>query len=180
MPLSLPSRLREILEIAEDMEIDIPHIWLYLAELITPILQEEGIPMEELFRWGLYPCAGLLWGPGGGTCNNHVACAPQGDNKAPGAPWEGHHTAGRGAGLIVQGHGKCILLTQFPAYVLGLAQGRGRTLLHMERVAVGNAPCCTWELGQLAAGWGAVALRADLRFSCRARRLRASCGGMGD
>uniref|UniRef100_A0A8U8ASY4 Uncharacterized protein n=1 Tax=Geospiza parvula TaxID=87175 RepID=A0A8U8ASY4_GEOPR len=42
--------LRKILEIAEDMEIDIPHIWLYLAELITPILQEEGIPMEELFR----------------------------------------------------------------------------------------------------------------------------------
>ncbi|NXF02030.1 IF4G1 factor, partial [Smithornis capensis] len=42
--------LQEILEIAEDMEIDIPHIWLYLAELITPILQEEGIPMEELFR----------------------------------------------------------------------------------------------------------------------------------
>ncbi|NXO78876.1 IF4G1 factor, partial [Sitta europaea] len=42
--------LREILETAEDMEIDIPHIWLYLAELITPILQEEGIPMEELFR----------------------------------------------------------------------------------------------------------------------------------
>ncbi|NXP98437.1 IF4G1 factor, partial [Vidua macroura] len=42
--------LWEILEIAEDMEIDIPHIWLYLAELITPILQEEGIPMEELFR----------------------------------------------------------------------------------------------------------------------------------
>ncbi|NXV37727.1 IF4G1 factor, partial [Rissa tridactyla] len=42
--------LREILEVAEDMEIDIPHIWLYLAELITPMLQEEGIPMEELFR----------------------------------------------------------------------------------------------------------------------------------
>ncbi|NXP29004.1 IF4G1 factor, partial [Scytalopus superciliaris] len=42
--------MREILEVAEDMEIDIPHIWLYLAELITPILQEEGIPMEELFR----------------------------------------------------------------------------------------------------------------------------------
>lgn len=46
----LPCRLREILEMAEDMEIDIPHIWLYLAELITPILQEDGIPMEELFR----------------------------------------------------------------------------------------------------------------------------------
>ncbi|XP_067392701.1 eukaryotic translation initiation factor 4 gamma 1 isoform X2 [Emydura macquarii macquarii] len=42
--------VHEILEIAEDMEIDIPHIWLYLAELITPILREGGIPMEELFR----------------------------------------------------------------------------------------------------------------------------------
>uniref|UniRef100_A0ABM5G412 Eukaryotic translation initiation factor 4 gamma 1 isoform X3 n=1 Tax=Pogona vitticeps TaxID=103695 RepID=A0ABM5G412_9SAUR len=42
--------LNEILEIGEDMEIDIPHIWLYLAEIITPILREGGIPMEELFR----------------------------------------------------------------------------------------------------------------------------------
>ncbi|XP_008114435.1 eukaryotic translation initiation factor 4 gamma 1 isoform X3 [Anolis carolinensis] len=42
--------LHEILEIGEDMEIDIPHIWLYLAEIITPILKEDGIPMEELFR----------------------------------------------------------------------------------------------------------------------------------
>ncbi|MGH0128178.1 UNVERIFIED_CONTAM: hypothetical protein FKN15_044826 [Acipenser sinensis] len=42
--------LLEILEIAEDMEIDIPHIWLYLAELITPMLHEGGIPMEELFK----------------------------------------------------------------------------------------------------------------------------------
>ncbi|XP_054839267.1 eukaryotic translation initiation factor 4 gamma 1 isoform X2 [Eublepharis macularius] len=42
--------LHEILEIGEDMEIDIPHIWLYLAEIITPILREGGIVMEELFR----------------------------------------------------------------------------------------------------------------------------------
>uniref|UniRef100_A0A8C8RGY9 Eukaryotic translation initiation factor 4 gamma 1 n=1 Tax=Pelusios castaneus TaxID=367368 RepID=A0A8C8RGY9_9SAUR len=42
--------VHEILEVAEDMEIDIPHIWLYLAELINPILREGGIPMEELFR----------------------------------------------------------------------------------------------------------------------------------
>ncbi|KAM5164385.1 eukaryotic translation initiation factor 4 gamma 1 isoform 1-T1 [Mantella aurantiaca] len=40
----------EVLEVAEDMEIDIPHIWLYLAELISPVLIEGGIPMEELFR----------------------------------------------------------------------------------------------------------------------------------
>lgn len=43
-------RLQEILEVAEDMEIDIPHIFLYLAELITPMLHEGGIPMGELFR----------------------------------------------------------------------------------------------------------------------------------
>ncbi|XP_030073011.1 eukaryotic translation initiation factor 4 gamma 1 isoform X2 [Microcaecilia unicolor] len=42
--------LQEILEIAEDMEIDIPHIWLYLAEIITPVLLEGGIAMGELFR----------------------------------------------------------------------------------------------------------------------------------
>nr|XP_046244410.1 eukaryotic translation initiation factor 4 gamma 1-like isoform X2 [Scatophagus argus] len=42
--------LQEILELAEDMAIDIPHIWLYLAELITPMLHEGGIPMGELFR----------------------------------------------------------------------------------------------------------------------------------
>ena len=43
-------RLQEILEVAEDMAIDIPHMWLYLAELITPMLHEGGIPMGELFR----------------------------------------------------------------------------------------------------------------------------------
>lgn len=46
------SRLQEILEIADDMAIDIPHIWLYLAEIITPMLQEGGIPMGQLFRLG--------------------------------------------------------------------------------------------------------------------------------
>lgn len=43
-------RLQEILELAEDMAIDIPHIWLYLSELIMPMLHEGGIPMGELFR----------------------------------------------------------------------------------------------------------------------------------
>uniref|UniRef100_A0A3P8V5I3 Eukaryotic translation initiation factor 4 gamma 1 n=1 Tax=Cynoglossus semilaevis TaxID=244447 RepID=A0A3P8V5I3_CYNSE len=42
--------LHEILEMAEDMAIDIPLIWLYLAELLTPMLHEGGIPMGELFR----------------------------------------------------------------------------------------------------------------------------------
>lgn len=42
--------LFEILELAEDMEIDIPHVWLYLAELVMPILQDGGVSMGELFR----------------------------------------------------------------------------------------------------------------------------------
>ncbi|XP_051944025.1 eukaryotic translation initiation factor 4 gamma 1a isoform X4 [Hippocampus zosterae] len=41
--------LLQILEVAEDMAIDIPHIWLYLAEIITPMLLEGGIPMRQLF-----------------------------------------------------------------------------------------------------------------------------------
>uniref|UniRef100_A0A672INF6 Eukaryotic translation initiation factor 4 gamma 1 n=1 Tax=Salarias fasciatus TaxID=181472 RepID=A0A672INF6_SALFA len=41
--------LQEIMEVAEDMAIDIPHIWLYLAELTAPMLQEGGIPMGQLF-----------------------------------------------------------------------------------------------------------------------------------
>lgn len=43
-------RLREILVVAEEMAIDIPHIWLYLSELITPMLHEGGIPMGHLFK----------------------------------------------------------------------------------------------------------------------------------
>ncbi|KAI1893865.1 hypothetical protein AGOR_G00128060 [Albula goreensis] len=42
--------LCEILEVAEDMAIDIPHIWLYLAEIISPMLHEGGIPMGQLFK----------------------------------------------------------------------------------------------------------------------------------
>ncbi|XP_072428568.1 eukaryotic translation initiation factor 4 gamma 1-like isoform X1 [Chiloscyllium punctatum] len=42
--------LHEILEVAEDMEIDIPHIWQYLAELIVHMLYDGGLPMGDLFR----------------------------------------------------------------------------------------------------------------------------------
>ncbi|XP_036387006.1 eukaryotic translation initiation factor 4 gamma 3 isoform X2 [Megalops cyprinoides] len=39
----------ETLELADDMAIDIPHIWLYLAELVTPVLREGGVSVRELF-----------------------------------------------------------------------------------------------------------------------------------
>ncbi|MEE6482368.1 hypothetical protein FKM82_013231 [Ascaphus truei] len=48
----------ETLELAEDMAIDIPHIWLYLAELVTPMLKDGGISMRELiteFSKALHP-----------------------------------------------------------------------------------------------------------------------------
>uniref|UniRef100_A0A8C6TF56 Eukaryotic translation initiation factor 4 gamma n=1 Tax=Neogobius melanostomus TaxID=47308 RepID=A0A8C6TF56_9GOBI len=50
LPQQYYKGLHEILEVAEDMEIDIPHIWLYLTELITPMLHEGGLTMEQLFR----------------------------------------------------------------------------------------------------------------------------------
>lgn len=53
-------RLEDTLEAAEDTAIDIPHIWLYLAELITPMLHEGGISMGQLFRWAICrksPCS---------------------------------------------------------------------------------------------------------------------------
>ncbi|KAG5282217.1 hypothetical protein AALO_G00053560 [Alosa alosa] len=39
----------DTLELADDMAIDIPHIWLYLAELVNPMFREGGISMRELF-----------------------------------------------------------------------------------------------------------------------------------
>ncbi|XP_072237718.1 eukaryotic translation initiation factor 4 gamma 3 isoform X1 [Leuresthes tenuis] len=39
----------DTLELADDMAIDIPHIWLYLGELLGPVLKEGGFSMRELF-----------------------------------------------------------------------------------------------------------------------------------
>ncbi|XP_053267682.1 LOW QUALITY PROTEIN: eukaryotic translation initiation factor 4 gamma 3-like [Pleuronectes platessa] len=39
----------DTLEQADDMAIDVPHIWLYLAELLSPVLKEGGFSMRELF-----------------------------------------------------------------------------------------------------------------------------------
>lgn len=43
-----------MLEQADDMAIDIPHIWLYLAELLSPVLKEGGFSMRGLFRLVIY------------------------------------------------------------------------------------------------------------------------------
>ncbi|XP_062843162.1 eukaryotic translation initiation factor 4 gamma 3 isoform X2 [Trichomycterus rosablanca] len=49
LPAQLYAGLSDTLELADDMAIDIPHIWLYLAELLCPLLKEGGIPIKELF-----------------------------------------------------------------------------------------------------------------------------------
>ena len=41
-------RLLEILEFAEDMEIDIPKIWTYLGELVGQMIQDGSVPLSFL------------------------------------------------------------------------------------------------------------------------------------
>lgn len=41
--------LADTLEQADDIAIDIPHIWLYLAELLCPVLKDDVFSMRELF-----------------------------------------------------------------------------------------------------------------------------------
>ena len=44
----LSYRLLEILEFAEDMEIDIPKIWTYLGELVGQMIQDGSVPLSFL------------------------------------------------------------------------------------------------------------------------------------
>nr|DBA15660.1 TPA: hypothetical protein GDO54_003133 [Pyxicephalus adspersus] len=72
----------ETLELADDMAIDIPHIWLYLAELVTPMLKEGGIALKELiteFNKALLPV-----GRGGGVLLSeilHLLCKQMSHKK---------------------------------------------------------------------------------------------------
>lgn len=40
--------LKSVMKHADDLEIDIPKIWIYLAELISPVLEEKGLPWNYL------------------------------------------------------------------------------------------------------------------------------------
>ena len=48
MYLIFTHRLIEILEFAEDMEIDIPKIWKYLGELVGQMIQDGSVPLSFL------------------------------------------------------------------------------------------------------------------------------------
>ena len=43
-------RLEQILEYAEDIEIDVPHFWNYLGELLGPTAFDGNIDLNKLFK----------------------------------------------------------------------------------------------------------------------------------
>ena len=48
-------RLKDVLEFAEDMEIDIPKVWQYLGELISPMVQDGCCLPLSFLREGCQP-----------------------------------------------------------------------------------------------------------------------------
>ncbi|XP_068097770.1 eukaryotic translation initiation factor 4 gamma 3 isoform X4 [Hyperolius riggenbachi] len=72
----------ETLELADDMAIDIPHIWLYLAELVTPMLKEGGLSLKELITEFNKPLISV--GSGGGVLLSeilHLLCKQMSHKK---------------------------------------------------------------------------------------------------
>ena len=53
LPSSSPYSLNEVLEYAEDMELDVPKIWDYLAEILTPALSQPPLHFHTLTN--IYP-----------------------------------------------------------------------------------------------------------------------------
>ena len=43
-------RFREVLEFAEDIEIDVPNIWQYLGEIVVPVIEDGTISLEILTK----------------------------------------------------------------------------------------------------------------------------------
>ncbi|KAG7274912.1 hypothetical protein CRUP_036805 [Coryphaenoides rupestris] len=66
----LCSGFMDTLDQADDMAIDIPHIWLYLAELLSPVLSEGGFSMRELFS---HSKVGALWRESGLTWSHFLS-----------------------------------------------------------------------------------------------------------
>ena len=43
-------RFAEVLEVAEDIEIDVPKIWQYLAEVVVPVIEDGTISLDILTK----------------------------------------------------------------------------------------------------------------------------------
>jgi len=45
------ARMKEVFSTAEDTEIDVPRIWQYLAEVISPMIKDDGaLPLNFFYR----------------------------------------------------------------------------------------------------------------------------------
>jgi len=43
-------RFTEVLEVAEDIEIDVPKIWQYLGEIVVPVIEDGTISLDVLTK----------------------------------------------------------------------------------------------------------------------------------
>ncbi|XP_042245961.1 eukaryotic translation initiation factor 4 gamma 3-like [Thunnus maccoyii] len=77
----------DTLEQVSDMAIDIPHIWLYLAELLSPVLREGGFSMRELFSELSKPLIPV--GKAGILISEvlHILCKQMNDRTMVGSLW---------------------------------------------------------------------------------------------
>ena len=53
LPLSLPlslSRLQEMLECGEDLEVDIPKVWDFFAEIVAPLVSSSNLPLNDYVK----------------------------------------------------------------------------------------------------------------------------------
>ncbi len=48
MPSLPPLRLNELLEIADDLAMDFPKLWPYLAEILSPVFAHAALPLSTL------------------------------------------------------------------------------------------------------------------------------------
>ena len=48
--IKCPYRFTEVLEVAEDIEIDVPKIWFYLAEIVVPVIEDGTISLDILTK----------------------------------------------------------------------------------------------------------------------------------
>ena len=50
MTTCVSCRFTKVLEIAEDVEIDVPRIWLYLAEVVVPVIEDGTVSLDILTK----------------------------------------------------------------------------------------------------------------------------------
>ena len=51
--------LNEVLEFAEDIEIDVPKIWDYLGEILSPVVAHSVLPLS--FLSSIFPTLVIMW-----------------------------------------------------------------------------------------------------------------------